>query len=144
MKADPEEVVFELTYVDRDKGTQTKDSLNLHQFRTEMDKKIKILTQMGARGPIMAKLTAMAEEQITTYLERTIRDVQNIFKTLTALDEYFKSNVTPEDRGKIKGIKPELASIKNCIVRANQLRYEYSAAKEEQEQMKRMGLTPAS
>jgi hypothetical protein len=144
MKADPEEVVFDLVYVDREKGTQTRDSLNFHQFRADLDKKIKILTGMGARGPVMAKLNAMQEEQITGYLERTIRDVQNIFKTLTALDEYFKSTVTPEDRGKIKGIKPELASIKNCIVRANQLRYEYSAAKEEQEQMKRMGINPDS
>jgi hypothetical protein len=40
----------------------------------------------------------------------------------------------------VKGIKPELATIKNAIVRANQDRYEYSAQKEEEEQMKRLGI----
>ena len=92
----------------------------------------------------MTKLLAMTEEQITGYLERTIRDVQNIFRTLTSLDDHFKGTAPREDRGKIKGIKPELASIKNCVVRANQFRYEYLSAKEEEEQMKRLGINPST
>ena len=142
LRSDPEEVLVELVYIDQEKGTSTRENLNFHQFRADLDKKIKILTGMGSRGPVMTKLAAMKEEQITGYLERTIRDVRNIFKILTALDDYFKSAAPREDRGKIKGIKPELASIKNCILRANQLRYEYSAAKEEEEQMKRLGINP--
>ena len=97
---------------------------------------------MSANGAVMAKLKAMNEEQCTAYLERTIRDVQNYLRILTALDDYFKTNVTQHERSRIKGIKPELASIKNCVVKANQLRAEYTAAKEEEEQMKRMGINP--
>jgi hypothetical protein len=33
--------------------------------------------------------------------------------------------------------------MKNSIVKANQLRYEYNAQKEEEEQMKRLGINPA-
>jgi len=109
-----------------------------------MEKKIRILTGMSANGPVMAKLRAMNEEQCITYLERTIRDVQNYHRLLTSLDDYFKSNVSQHDRSRIKGIKPELASLKNCIVKANQLRAEYTAAKEEEEQMKRLGIHPGA
>jgi len=140
----PEEVIFELVYIDKEKGTQTKGTLNFNQFRSDLDRKIRILTGMGSRGPVMQKLSAMSEEQITGYLDRTIKDVQNTFKTLNALDEYFKSTVSTEDRGKIKGIKPELSSIKNCIIRANQLRHEYLSAKEEEEQLKRLTGNPVA
>jgi hypothetical protein len=61
---------------------------------------------------------------------------------LSALDEFFKSKVAAENRERIKGIKPELSALKNSYVKANQLRYEYSAQKEEEEQLKRLGVSP--
>ena len=95
---------------------------------------------MTGQGQILVKLNALPEDQVMNYLERTIRDVQSFFRTLTALDDFFKSTVEKEDRDRIKGIKPELASIKNSIVRANQIKHEYTARKEEEEQLKRMGI----
>jgi hypothetical protein len=59
---------------------------------------------------------------------------------LDSLDNFFKVNTVKEDRDKIKGIKPELSALKNTFVKANQFLYEYSAQKEEEEQMKRLGL----
>jgi hypothetical protein len=142
MKAEPEELIFELQYIDQATGMQKKESLYFYRFRADMDKRIKILAGMGNQGAVMHKLKAMSEDQVTGYLEKTIRDIQIYHRTLTALDEYFKSSVPAYDRSKIKGIRPELASIKNCIVRANQLRHEYIAQKEEEEQMKRLGIQP--
>ncbi|MDR2480518.1 MAG: hypothetical protein LBD48_14565 [Treponema sp.] len=142
MNAEPEEVVYDLQYVDPAKGVTVREKLSYHQFRTEMDKKNRILAGMSGHGPVLTKLNAMAEEQIIGYLERTIRDVQSLHRTLSALDEFFKGQVPPADRERIKGIKPELAALKNSIVRANQLRHEYSAQKEEEEQLKRLGLNP--
>jgi hypothetical protein len=92
----------------------------------------------------MAKLEQMQDEQLISFLERNIRDLQIIHKTLTTLDEYFKTEVDREDRDKVKGIKPELATIKNAIVRANSKRQEYSAKKEEEEQLKKLGVKPES
>ena len=142
MKADPEELIYELQYIDQLTGVQKREELNFHQFRADFDKKIRILSSMSGQGQVMAKLKAMSEEQITGYLERNIRDIQSYHRILSSLDEYFKSNAPKEDRIRIKGIKPELVSIKNSIVRANQLRHEYNAQKEEEEQMKRLGITP--
>jgi len=140
--ADPDEVVYELQFFDQAKGTETREQLNFGQFRTDMDRKIKIYTGMSGQGPFMAKLKNMAEEQVLEYLERAIKDLQSLHRTLTALDEFFKASVTREERDQIKGIKPELASIKNCFVKANQIRHEYSAQKEEEEQMKKLGINP--
>jgi hypothetical protein len=139
--AEPEEVVYEVEYMDTAKGVPVKERVSFHQFREDMDKKAKILSSF-VRGPAYAKLSAMSEEQIISYLERNIRDVQSLHRTLGALDDFFKANVDSDDRDKIRGIKPELSSMKNSIVKANQLRYEYNAQKEEEEQMKRLGINP--
>jgi len=141
--AEPEEVIYTIEYLDPTKGVPVKEKIYFNQFRDEMNKKIKILNSF-VRGPAYTKLSAMAEDQIIGYLERNIRDVQNFHKTLNALDEFFKTRVDSEDRNKIKGIKPELSTLKNSIVRANQLRHEYSASKEEEEQLRRLGINPAT
>jgi hypothetical protein len=124
--AEPEEIIYEVEYMDTTKGVPVKEKVSFYQFREDMNKKAKILNSF-IRGPAYSKLSAMTEEQIIGYLERNIRDVQNLHKTLSALDDYFKSNASTDDRDKIRGIKPELSTMKNSIVRANQLRYEYSA-----------------
>jgi hypothetical protein len=142
--AEPEDVFYELMFVEQSTGMQKKETINLHQFRGDLERKTRILTGMNAQGPVTTKLKAMNEEQCITYLERTIRDVQNYHRILTSLDDYFKTNVSQHDRSRIKGIKPELATVKNCIVRANQIRAEYTAAKEEEEQMKRLGINPGA
>jgi len=141
--ADPEEVIYNVEYLDTTKGTTIKERISFHQFRDDLDKKIKILNSF-VRGSAYNKLSNMTEEQIIGYLEKNIRDVQMLHKTLGALDEYFKANVVADDRGKIKGIKPELGALKNSFIKANQLRVDYSAQKEEEEQFKRLGINPAS
>jgi DNA-binding transcriptional regulator/RsmH inhibitor MraZ len=137
---EPDPVIYELQYNDPVRNTSVRDRLNYRNFRLEIDKKNRILVSLTHRGN--AKLESMPEEQLMQILDRNIRDVQSMHKTLTALDDFFKASATKEERDKIKGIKPELASLKNSIVRSNQLRHEYSAQKEEEEQMKRLGVSP--
>jgi len=141
--SEPESVVYELVFTDPVKGTQSREYLNLRQFRVELDRKVKILSGMTGQGAVLTKLKAMSEEQVLGYLERASRDIQNYYRTLTALDEYFKTSAD-ESRDRIKGIKPELSTIKNCIIKANQVLHEYAAAKEEAEQLKRLGANAPS
>jgi hypothetical protein len=95
---------------------------------------------LGSRGGATARLEAMEEVQLMSLLERNIREVQNLHKILSALDDFFKISIGKENREKIRGIKPELATVKNAIVRANQKRHEFSAQKEEAEQLRRLGI----
>jgi hypothetical protein len=140
--ADPEAIVYELQFIDPKTGSEVWEHLNFNQFRLDLEKKTKIYGRMTGQGPAMAKLKSMTEEQLVGYLERSIKDLQSIHRILTSLDEYFKSSVPREDRDKIKGIKPELATVKNSYVKANQIRHDYSAQKEEEEQMKKLGINP--
>jgi hypothetical protein len=141
--AEPEEVIHNVEYVDQAKGVSVKEKVNFHQFREELNKKTRFLSSF-VRGSAYNKLLHMTDEKIIGYLETNIRDVQTLHKTLNALDDFYKNHAEPEERSKIKGIKPELSALKNIIVKANQFRYEYSAQKEEEEQMKRLGLLPGS
>ena len=59
---------------------------------------------------------------------------------LAALDDFFKQTAAPENKSKIKGIKMEITSIKNCLVKANQVRAEYEAYVEEAAQMRTLGI----
>jgi len=142
VNSNPEEIVYELQFIDQATGVEMHEQLNFFQFRIDFDKKIKIFGRMTGQSPFIAKLKTMPEEQVFTYLDRAIKDLQAVHRILASLDEYFKSSVPREERDKIKGIKPDLAAVKNCFVKANQIRHDYSAQKEEEEQMKKLGIQP--
>ncbi|MDR1618658.1 MAG: hypothetical protein LBS06_06380 [Treponema sp.] len=141
MNKEPDEVIYDLEYMDNVKGVPVREKLNYHRFRGDMDRKARGFGSLASHGPARAKMQSMTEEQLNGLLEKNVREAQNLHRTLTALDDYFKAGASREERDRIKGIRPELAAIKNVIVRANQLRHEYSARKEEEEQMRRLGIT---
>ena len=141
---EPEPVIYDLEYMDPNKGIPVREKVNYTSFHNDLERKIRILSPMASRGAATTKLESMQEEQLVGFLERNIRELQSLHRTLNALDEFFKAEVDREDRDKIRGIKPELATIKNAILRANSKRHEYSAQKEEEEQLKRLGVRPES
>jgi hypothetical protein len=140
LNQEPEPAIYELECIEPGKGVTSREKVNFNTLRLELERKIKNLAPLGARGGAAAKLEAMEETQLMGLLERYIRDIQSLHKTLTALDDFFKASVDTDDRSKVKGIKPELAVIKNAIIKANQKLHEYTAQKEEEEQFKRLGI----
>jgi hypothetical protein len=141
MNKEPEPAIYEVEYQDSAKGVPVKERVNLGQMRVELERKARILQGLNARGgATLSKLEALEDEQLLGHLERNIRDIQILHRTLGALDDFFKAAADKTDREKIRGIKPELATIKNALVKANQKRFEYSAQKEEEEQLKRLGI----
>jgi hypothetical protein len=141
LNKEPDPTIFDVEYIDPVTGVAVKQKVDFNRFRSEMDRKNRTLTALASRsGAAFAKMQAMDDEQLIGMLEKNIRDVQTLHKILSALDDFFKLEAGREDRDKVKGIKPELGLIKNAIVRANQWRHDYSAQKEEQEQMKKLGI----
>jgi hypothetical protein len=59
---------------------------------------------------------------------------------MSGLYNTFRAEVSRDKRTKIRGIKLELNAVKNSLVKANQKKHEYVAIKEEEEQMRRLGL----
>ena len=142
LNKEPDPLIYDLEYTDPVKGIPVKERVNYSSFRGDLERKIRTLSPMAARGGAAAKLESMQEEQLVGFLDRNIREIQILHKTLNALDDFFKAEVDKDDRDKVKGIKPELGVMKNAIVRANAKRYEYNAQKEEDEQLKRLGVKP--
>jgi hypothetical protein len=140
IKKEPDPVIYEIEYPDPVKGIPVREQVNFNNFCSDMERKVRVLMTLGSRGAAAARLEAMDETQLLGLLEKNIRDVQSLHKILSALDEYFKAKIGKEDREKVRGIKPELATVKNAIVKANQRRHEFSAQKEEEEQLKRLGI----
>jgi hypothetical protein len=137
----PKAQIYNIEYVDSVRQVQVKEKLNFTVFHTELERKAKVLFNISTKGMAVSKLEGMEESQLLGLLEKNIRDIQTIHRFLGALDEYFKAAADQEDRGKIKGIKPELSTMKNALIKANQKRYEYNAQKEEEEQFKKLGIT---
>ncbi|MDR2509252.1 MAG: hypothetical protein LBC77_01255 [Spirochaetaceae bacterium] len=136
---EPEPVVYALTVFDPVKGTSQKTSLNFTIFVKEIEKKTQILSAVTAKGTAAAKVNAMEEPQLVALLRKNMRDILSLHKTLLALDDFFKTAVDKDVRGKVKGIKPELAALKNAHTQANQKMIDYDVAKETDAQYKQLG-----
>ena len=140
---EPDPVIYEVEYIDPAKGAPVSERVNFHAFRGDVERKIRTLSPM-VRGVASSKLDSVQEDQLAGFLDRNVREIQSLHKILGALDDFFKAAVDKPERDRIRGIKPELGTIKNAIVRANSKRYEYNAQKEQEEQLKRLGVSPDS
>jgi hypothetical protein len=136
---EPETIIYDVEYMDSNKGMTVKEQVNYTAFRADLDRKIRSFGSLGGRGGV-SRLNSMEEKQLEQLLERAIRDAQSVQKTLTGLDEFFKAETSKDIRDKMKGIKPELSTMKNAIIKANQKRHEYTAQMEEEEQLKKLGV----
>ncbi len=141
LNKEPESIFYEVEYFDTILGTSKNERLDYTKFRQDVERKARLLSAFGNRSTGAAKkLEAAEDEQVLSVLSKNIEELQSMHKTMSALDVFFKSEASREDRERIRGIKPELTAIKNGIVKANQKRHEYIAQKEELEQMKRLGI----
>jgi hypothetical protein len=93
-------------------------------FVEELNRKVKELRTITARGGRPAKWEKMDEVELLDYLSRNIYDLQRYHRLLTALDRFFKTKAGSQYRNRIKGMLPELSTIKNALSKAI-VKYEY-------------------
>jgi hypothetical protein len=137
---EPEPVIYNCESVDPNRnGSLLREKISYNQFHDELEKKSKILRAIVANGPAAGKLEAMEENQLVDLLDRNIRELQIYHRQFSFFDDFFKAEVDAEDRGKVKGIKPELSTLKNAISKATAKKHDYLATKEEMEQFKKLG-----
>jgi hypothetical protein len=138
-----ESVVYECEYKDPNKGS-VKENIEFETFCENLEKKIKILNAIGPRGSAASKLETMKEEELLELLGKNIRDVQSLYKSLSALDDFFKNSAAVKENGaKVKGIKPALGGVKNAYIKGIEKLREYQAQMEESEQFKKLGINAA-
>jgi len=138
-------LIYEIEYVDPLSSQRRREDLAFARFVEETGKRAKLLSSLIQRnGATYRRMESMPEDQAYKFLERNIEELQKILRTLAALDEYFRSAVEPADRGRVRSIKTELTTIKGAVIKANQKKHEYVAQREEQEQMRRLGIRSSS
>jgi hypothetical protein len=126
--------IYEIKYVESNGGTMVSERVNFKDFMLDLDASAKHCSSIARNAG------TQTTSQLFDTLDRLLLEMQKRYKTLSALDDYFKSHVTANERSRVKGIKPELSTIKNALVKANQRRSEYLSQREEAAQLKRLGI----
>ena len=133
--------VYEIEYFDVDNSSTKTESIQYGTFLEDLRKKARMYSSLTVRSsPAVRKLMAASEDRIYEFLNRHLGALQALQRRLIGLNDFFKSEMPTDVSSKYRGLKVELSAIKNSILKSNQAKHEYTAAKEEQEQMKRLGI----
>ncbi|MBR7080098.1 MAG: hypothetical protein IKI40_06225 [Treponema sp.] len=136
----PEE--YQVTLIDPTTKESKKEKLNYTEYYENLTKRIKYYSAIVSKQSLVyQKLDAQEDTKTLEFLNKQMTDNNQLQISLSALDEFFKSNAPVADRSKIKGIKMDLSIIKNILIKVNQYRAEYVAMLEEKEQMMKLGIT---
>lgn len=134
-------LVYHISYADITTSARHTEEIEFNKLMTEISAKARQLA--GIQTPnsrAAARIEGASEEQIIAYLTKTIEQVQMFHRSLNSLDQFFKANMPPEQKARLRGIKIELSSIRGAIQEANQFRHEYVSKQEEVQQMKKLGV----
>jgi len=133
--------VFVIDLFDPVTGAPKREPLEFDPFLGEIQSRIRVLATMANRnGPAFQSLLQKSEDEILAWFERQFIDVSKTVERFVGLDLFFKTEVPKERRGQVKGIKAEVAQLRTVIGNANKQRHEAVARREEQEQLKRLGI----
>ncbi|UTY28771.1 hypothetical protein [Treponema putidum] len=140
LKLDPPEKHITIIITDTINQNTKKQTINYSVFEKEVLQKISLFQSiLMPNSAVNQKIKTMPDELLFKSLTKYISDSNEILKQLGGLDEFYK-NVKPELRSKIRGIKIEITTITNSIIKANQYRAEYQALSDEVNQMKKLGV----
>ena len=132
---------YEINYFDITSSSTRSERISYLEFIEELQKKSKLFSALSNRASAQYhRIETGPEDQVYQFLTKNIASLQIEIRRLAGLNDFFKSEILKEKKGKFRGINIEINAVRNSIVKANKIKHEYMAAKEEQEQMKRLGI----
>lgn len=135
-------LVYDFIIVDHKKDSKSHRNVDINIFIGSINRKAAFFIPLTNKaGPEFTKVSGYPEDKILEFVNKSISENQEILALLEAGDEYFKNHATAQERSKIKGLKMDLITVKNIIIKAIGQRSEYVNYIEEQEQMKKLGIT---
>lgn len=138
---DKKPLIYKVVLVDNLTQSKHYENIDFNEFILGLEKRCKYYLSFSTRKtPGYEKIESLPDDKIVEFISKNLSECQRMLGILSALDDYFKETVSPLDRSKIKGIKMEISSLKNTIIKTNQRKAEYSSIIEEQKQMKKLGL----
>ncbi|WP_253694412.1 hypothetical protein [Treponema sp. OMZ 791] len=144
LKLDPPERLITIVITDNINQNTKKQTITYSVFEKEVIQKIALFQNiMVPSSMVNQKIKTMTDEMLFKSLTKYISDCNEILKQLNGLDEFYK-NIKPELRSKIRGIKIEITTITNSVIKANQYRAEYQVLSDEVNHMKNLELSKIS
>jgi hypothetical protein len=138
---DEELELYEIEYFDPSTSVNRPEKVAFQEFAEEAKRLIQLFAGLSSKvSPTFRKLENSSESAVYGLLNRNLINLQLVYRRLNGLYNVFVQEIQKDKRPKVRGIKLELNAIKNSVVKANQKKHEYVAIKEEEEQMKRLGL----
>ena len=135
------EQVYEVEMVSSQTSAKTYERIDFGQLMNELRNKVKLFSALSREDSIASRqLRAASEEKIYGFLNRNLSSLQTVHRQLMGLNDHFKKAFQGDRSARHRGMRVELAAIKNSIVKCNQKKHEYVAAKEEREQLEKLGV----
>ncbi len=135
-------VVYTVTIEDQATDSRRQEKVNYQNVITELATKARRYTSISQKNSAgYKKVFALPEDKILDFVSAQVSECNRLLVILNALDGFFKSAAAPYDKAKIKGLKIDLTTLKNSIIKTNQHRAEYTSYIEEEEQMRKLGIT---
>ena len=133
---------YTVSIVDQGTGSKRNEKIAYQNFMTDLTTKSRRYAAISqTNSPGYQKLLSMPEEKIAEFVTTQITECNKLMAILGGLDDFFKGSASIMNKSKIKGLKIDITTLKNSIVKANQLRVEYTSFMEEEMQMKQLGIT---
>ena len=133
--------IYDIEFLDSATGVNRRMKVDINSFMEEGFREAKIVSAAGNKmSNIYQRLEASPEDKILSFLDKHSSEIKKITDKLDPLNTYFKSEVPRTVRSSIKGVKLEITSIRNALIKANKKKLEYVAKVEELEQMKKLGI----
>lgn len=134
-------IIYRVIIEDRKKQTKTSRDIDIGTFISNIERKTQFLRILNNKSsPEFLKIESSTEDSVLQFINKQISDNKETLSILSAIDDYIKANTNTLERSKIKGLKIDLITVNNVIVKANKKRAEYVSDLEEIKQMEKLGI----
>jgi len=117
--------IYKGQYAEPGAAAPKTEVLDFAQFAAEVKKKGSLLSALSnSSSSASKKLDGTGEEQIASFIDKQLTELHLIHRRLSSLNALFQARVMQEKKT-ARGIKIELLTLKNSIVKANQRRHDF-------------------
>ena len=133
---------YPITITDQTTNAKRTEKVNYQTLMNDLATRARRYASVAQRNsPGYQKISSMPEEKIAEFVMNQIADCNRLIVVLNSLDDFFKGAAAPTNKSKVKGLKIDITTFKNSVLKANQFRAEYTSYIEEAEQMRKLGIT---
>jgi len=133
--------IYEIELYDNVSNSNRTEQLNFTKWSEDLSIRLRLLTAVANRAsPQFQGLLSKSEDEVLDWFDRQFIEASKAVERMAGLDEFFKTEAPKDTRSQVKGIKTEISSVRTGMANANKLKHDYVGKKEEQEQLKRLGI----